>query len=364
MPVLAESHNPGPIRSHQLSTNRNTNTSTYLLLSLAIVLAVGFRIGRQKERNKAVSNQASETKRRISEKQTMEEAPIMSALPEKPYLPGLESASHTMECEPATSETDVPETTSTSNSLSVTSSSASLEQPTPQSFFQHRTSNLPKSSISAPQSPRTSQSSAAHSSPTTISNTKVSLTVATTKSSLLYPGPPSPTIALNLTPMNIHTQIPFQAQEYQFEDQPQYEGQYFQNEILFVPSPTEYTSFEALYSKFPPPIYHDAPNPTSYTSFEAPVSESGSESQHPLSSSFSTTDGNPDYQLETTLPRRRSYMKTLSNGSEMSGEIVISASKNEGNGGGVGGQWRRHTKVFGGGVCVACEESESRRMSA
>lgn len=26
-------------------------------------------------------------------------------------------------------------------------------------------------------------------------------------------------------------------------------------------------------------------------------------------------------------------------------------------------QWRRHTKVFGGGVCVACEESEHRRMS-
>lgn len=51
-------------------------------------------------------------------------------------------------------------------------------------------------------------------------------------------------------------------------------------------------------------------------------------------------------------PRRRSYTKTMSDGTEVSGEIIVAA---EG--------WRRHTKVFGGGVCRACEESE-RRLSA
>jgi len=58
------------------------------------------------------------------------------------------------------------------------------------------------------------------------------------------------------------------------------------------------------------------------------------------------------------IPRRRSYTKTVgamrggNEGVEVTGEIVVSP---EG--------WRRHTRVFGGGVCKACEESE-RRMSA
>lgn len=54
-------------------------------------------------------------------------------------------------------------------------------------------------------------------------------------------------------------------------------------------------------------------------------------------------------------PRRRSYTKatTVAGGEEvqMTGEIVEAEG------------WRRHTRVFGGGVCLACEESE-RRMSA
>jgi hypothetical protein len=50
-------------------------------------------------------------------------------------------------------------------------------------------------------------------------------------------------------------------------------------------------------------------------------------------------------------PRRRSYTKTMSDGTEVSGEIIIAEG------------WRRHTRVFGGGVCKACEESE-RRLSA
>jgi len=50
-------------------------------------------------------------------------------------------------------------------------------------------------------------------------------------------------------------------------------------------------------------------------------------------------------------PRRRSYTKNTPEGGEVSGEIVVAEG------------WRRHTRVFGGGVCKACEESE-RRMSA
>ena len=35
-------------------------------------------------------------------------------------------------------------------------------------------------------------------------------------------------------------------------------------------------------------------------------------------------------------------------GTEVSGEIFVAEG------------WRRHTKVFGGGVCAACEENEAR----
>lgn len=55
--------------------------------------------------------------------------------------------------------------------------------------------------------------------------------------------------------------------------------------------------------------------------------------------------------FEFGLPRRRSYTKTTSQGMEVSGEIVV------------GEGWRRHTRVFGGGVCKACEESERRMTS-
>ncbi|KAH7399779.1 hypothetical protein BKA64DRAFT_464931 [Cadophora sp. MPI-SDFR-AT-0126] len=51
------------------------------------------------------------------------------------------------------------------------------------------------------------------------------------------------------------------------------------------------------------------------------------------------------------LPRRRSYTKTTAGGVEVQGEVLM------------GEGWRRHTRVFGGGVCMACEESE-RRMTA
>lgn len=48
------------------------------------------------------------------------------------------------------------------------------------------------------------------------------------------------------------------------------------------------------------------------------------------------------------MPRRRSYTKITPAGTEVSGEIIVAEG------------WRRHTKVFGGGVCAACEENEKR----
>jgi hypothetical protein len=66
-----------------------------------------------------------------------------------------------------------------------------------------------------------------------------------------------------------------------------------------------------------------------------------------MSSSFESFEPGPVLEL----PRRRSYTKNMPDGAEVSGEIVVAEG------------WRRHTRVFGGGVCKACEESE-RRMSA
>lgn len=58
--------------------------------------------------------------------------------------------------------------------------------------------------------------------------------------------------------------------------------------------------------------------------------------------------------LPLPAPRRRSYNKSLTvdggMGIEVSEEIIIAA---EG--------WRRHTRVYGGGVCQACLESEQKQ---
>lgn len=72
-----------------------------------------------------------------------------------------------------------------------------------------------------------------------------------------------------------------------------------------------------------------------------------------MSSSFESFAPSPSAaQFEIEMPpRRRSYTKATPDGGEVSGEIVVAEG------------WRRHTRVFGGGVCKACEESE-RRMSA
>jgi len=49
------------------------------------------------------------------------------------------------------------------------------------------------------------------------------------------------------------------------------------------------------------------------------------------------------------LQRRRSYSsKAVGRVDETNGEIIIAEG------------WRRHTRVYGGGVCLACVESEER----
>jgi hypothetical protein len=52
--------------------------------------------------------------------------------------------------------------------------------------------------------------------------------------------------------------------------------------------------------------------------------------------------------VDLDIPRRRSYTKITPAGTEINGEIIVAEG------------WRRHTKVFGGGVCAACEENERR----
>ncbi|KAK0102256.1 hypothetical protein ONS95_005878 [Cadophora gregata] len=74
--------------------------------------------------------------------------------------------------------------------------------------------------------------------------------------------------------------------------------------------------------------------------YDSPVSDS------PIISTFDSFEAGG-----TELPRRRSYTKTTAGGVEVQGEVLMAEG------------WRRHTRVFGGGVCIACEESE-RRMTA
>jgi hypothetical protein len=101
--------------------------------------------------------------------------------------------------------------------------------------------------------------------------------------------------------------------------------------------------------------YYDSPTTLEfefpYSTTPYPTSEPAvlSTPRNPTSTSGSGSGS------ETDLPRRRSYTKTHSTSSNssvtVSGEVIAAEG------------WRRHTRVFGGGVCKACEESE-RRMAA
>jgi hypothetical protein len=129
------------------------------------------------------------------------------------------------------------------------------------------------------------------------------------------------------------------AKGYEYEYTKQTTTQSSQEPTLFETNLTNVRNLESVPS--PSPTY---PTPTSSPSDPSSTSEA--------TSSSSQTG------LKIDIPRRRSYTKTIVSGGaeivevEVNGEIIVSPDG-----------WRRHTRVFGGGVCKACEESE-RRLSA
>ena len=126
----------------------------------------------------------------------------------------------------------------------------------------------------------------------------------------------------------------------------------------FTPPMPLHTSFSHSHSHGPAPEFPVPTSPLftqSPTQYAVPQESTSMEDAiaYPSGSSYPGTFS--DTPSGKDIPRRRSYTKTLSTSSNPSqavqGEIIQSDS------------WRRHTRVFGGGVCKACEESE-RRMSA
>lgn len=132
-------------------------------------------------------------------------------------------------------------------------------------------------------------------------------------SALPYPSEKAILIAATLPPMPSHQHAHSYPRTLQ--------------ELPFTP-PMLFTEGGETEEKVPSNEYYDSPTEMAFSSFDS-------------------------FQPETDIPRRRSYTKTSSNGSSVSGEIIQADN------------WRRHTRVFGSpsGVCLACEESE-RRMSA
>jgi len=339
MPVLSDIQHPSATGSHQITTNTRTSQSTYLLFSIAILITLAIRLQQHRRRegtSGADSTVSTRHKTSFSNAQTMQTPPCSSALPEKPFLPDSESSSYDVDHKIA-SRDQFKNASDSDNTTSLDSS--------PQ---------LEKAQLASYDAASSQSSEQANAAPKTIS---IHMSQSRRAGSLIHPEPPAPTIRLKEQNMTIQTQLLHKpAQEYHFDDlQPEYLAQYVHNEILFVPSPTEYTSFEALYSKFPPPIYHE-PNPTSYTSMtDSEISEADSRSYS--TSTFAAPEIITPHAHGQDFPRRRSYTKTLSNGSEISGEIILSSGTGEGQ---AAREWRRHTKVFGGGICMACEESENR----
>ncbi|KAH8599161.1 hypothetical protein B0O99DRAFT_591034 [Bisporella sp. PMI_857] len=94
-----------------------------------------------------------------------------------------------------------------------------------------------------------------------------------------------------------------------------------------------------------PPTYYTQTGGASESYYSSPV-------EVEISGSYDSFDSfEPATDLLPSSPKRRSYTKTTPEGGEVSGEIIVAEG------------WRRHTRVFGGGVCLACEES-NRRMTA
>jgi hypothetical protein len=137
--------------------------------------------------------------------------------------------------------------------------------------------------------------------------------------------------------------------------------------LLFQDSPTppsslspknENLNLNLNFQRPPQPLPFTPPTPASNQEYysSSPMQDFTHitpESTTPSETNFVTSpiSQSPPETFDPTLPRRRSYTKQTPSGAEVSGEIIT------------GEGWRRHTRVFGGGVCKACEESD-RRMTA
>ncbi|KAH6683427.1 hypothetical protein B0J14DRAFT_556666 [Halenospora varia] len=104
---------------------------------------------------------------------------------------------------------------------------------------------------------------------------------------------------------------------------------------------------------YPPPFPMSDENPASFftTEFaEEPIEFfSSSNSKTASHSASNSSNSNPNSNSEdASIQRRRSYVKPVPNSDmTVTGEIIVAEG------------WRRHTRVFGGGVCKACEESST-----
>lgn len=82
------------------------------------------------------------------------------------------------------------------------------------------------------------------------------------------------------------------------------------------------------------------------------LSSSPHQSQSSVDSISTSSESAPATSpLSPDIPRRRSYTKTVAS---LDGEIKLEGEILETE------SWRRHTRVYGGGVCLACVESEER----
>ena len=155
------------------------------------------------------------------------------------------------------------------------------------------------------------------------SGTPATITTTPMRNAFPYPNPPSPT----LSPME-------EENEDQDREIPTLEMEIQQNKDVSPTSPSTSTTTATAPSQLPTP-----PRRRSYTkSSTVPISP-------PRAYTFPITADESEFQFGSGADPN----PPLVMGIELAEEVIIAA---EG--------WRRHTRVYGGGVCLACEESEEQ----
>jgi hypothetical protein len=155
------------------------------------------------------------------------------------------------------------------------------------------------------------------------SGTTATITTTPVRSVFPYPNPPSPT----LSPME-------EENEDQDREIPTLEMEQLQNKDVSPTSRSTSTTTATAPSKLPTP-----PRRRSYTKTSTvPISP-------PRAYTFPITADESEFQFGSGADPN----SPLVMGIELAEEVIIAA---EG--------WRRHTRVYGGGVCRACEESEEQ----